>query len=368
MADPIPPAHPDDAFLRHLGADDATCADLTERLASSAVGTFAGRVIRSERSGAEVATAAGALRVTWDDPVCTGDWVLVATDPGGDPARVPARRGRVVYLQLRRSAFVRRSADVERPQVLAANIDECWIVAPADQALSPPRVERTLVLAWESGAIPVLVLTKADLVPPAAAGTAREVMATVGPGVPLMAVSTVTGAGLAELAGRVGAGRTVALLGASGAGKSSLVNALRGADVLAVGPVRDRDGKGRHTTTWRELVVLAGGGALIDTPGLRSVGLWVDEGGLAAAFTDITDLAGSCRFSDCRHRSEPGCAVKGAIGAGVLPRRRLDSYAKLGQEAAQAEQRSQVRTAAQQRRVADARAHRIRTRDRDRDR
>lgn len=366
MADTNPPA--DRAgFLRHIGAGPATCTDLQDRLATTAESTVAGRVIRAERSGAEVATAAGPVRATWEEPVCTGDWVLVAVAPGDDgrdPTAGGRHRdiGRVVYLQRRRTAFVRRSSDA--PQVLAANIDETWIVVPADHPLSPSRVERTLVLAWESGAEPVLVVTKADLGTPEAMNAAKEVMASVGPDIPVVAVSSYSSEGMAALAGRVGPGRTAALLGSSGAGKSSLVNALVGADVAAVGALRASDGKGRHTTSWRELVVLPAGGALIDTPGLRSVGMWVDEGGLAAAFADITVLARSCRFSDCGHNHEPGCAVLAAIADGSLERRRLDSYVKLGEEAADAEERHVTRVGDQQRRAAAAVTRKIRKRDR----
>ncbi len=366
MADLTPPAD-GAAFLRHLGADPASCAELEERLASQPERTAAGRVTRAERSGAEVATVAGLVRATWDEPVCTGDWVLVAVSPGdegeGERTGPRQRAARVVQLQPRRTAFVRRSADADRPQVLAANIDEVWIVVPADGPLSPARMERTLVLAWESGAEPVLVLTKADLVTTVAVEAARRVMAGVGPSIPVVAVSAVTGHGMAELAARVGPGRTAALLGSSGAGKSSLVNALVSADVAAVGEVRHRDGKGRHTTSWRELVVVPGGGWLIDTPGLRSIGLWVDDGGLAAAFSDITDLADSCRFSDCAHDCEPGCAVQTAIANGAMERRRLDSFVKLHAEAAEAEQRHSVKVDTKQRRAEATQARKIRDRD-----
>ncbi len=366
MVDMTPPA--DQAgFLRHIGAGPATCSDLLDRLATVPELTVAGRVIRAERSGAEVATAASPVWVTWEEPVCTGDWVLVQVAPADD-AGVPTPRGRrrdigrVVYLQPRRTAFVRRSADA--PQVLAANIDETWIVVPADHPLSPSRMERTLVLAWESGAEPVLVVTKADLGTPEGANAADDVMASVGPAIPVVAVSSYSGAGMAALLARVGPGRTAALLGSSGAGKSSLVNALVGADVAAVGALRPSDGKGRHTTSWRELIVLPAGGALIDTPGLRSMGMWVDEGGLAAAFADITALARSCRFSDCGHHHEPGCAVLAAIADGSLERRRLESYVKLGEEAADAEQRHVTRVEDQERRAAAAATKKIRQRDR----
>jgi ribosome biogenesis GTPase len=367
------PSTEEAALLRHLGAGPETCSDLEDHVLSSPVGARAGRVIRAERSGADIATVAGTVRATWDQPVCTGDWVVVTTpaldhveDPGHDPDGASTGSARVLYLQPRRTAIIRRAADADRPQVLAANIDEIWIVIAGDGPVSASRLERTLVLAWESGADPVVVLTKADIADPIAVAAATEVTAAVGPDVPVMVVSSVAGTGLAELTARVGPGRTAGLLGASGAGKSSLVNALVGTEVAAVGAVRRSDNRGRHTTNWRELAVLPGGGALIDTPGLRSIGLWVDDGGVDAAFADIVELARSCRFSDCAHHREPGCAVQAAIAAGTLPRRRLDSYDKLRQEADEAERRRLARAKDREERAGAARTRRIRRRDRSR--
>jgi ribosome biogenesis GTPase len=251
--------------------------------------------------------------------------------------------------------------------VLAANIDEIWVVMAADEPLSASRLERTLVLAWESGAQPVLVVTKSDVVDAPAIDAARRLLAEVGPDLDIVAVSAVTGDGLPLLTSRVGPGRSAALLGRSGAGKSSLVNALAGTEV-AVGAVRARDGKGRHTTSWRELVVLPAGGALLDTPGLRGVGLWIDEGGLAAAFADITQLAAECRFSDCAHDREPGCAVRAAIAAGTLDPARLERYRALSLEAAQTQTRNQARLDARAQRAAAGRVARIRANDRRRNR
>ncbi|MHB1533595.1 MAG: ribosome small subunit-dependent GTPase A [Acidimicrobiales bacterium] len=339
------PSPPLAAFLRDLGADAPTGADLAERLASAGEPAVPGRVTRSERSAAEVLTPGGSVTVSWEDPVCTGDWVLVSL-PAPESGEVP----RVIYVQERRTTFVRRSADENRSQVLATNIDEIWMVVPSEQPLSAARIERTLVLAWESGADPVVVLTKTDVVPaPQIAMVSAEVNA-LAPGIPVVAVSTRTPDGTAGLADRLGPGRTAALLGPSGAGKSSLVNALAGTD-LVVGAVRKGDSKGRHTTTWRELVVLPQGGAVIDTPGLRSVGLWFDEGGLAAAFSDITDRMAHCRFSDCAHEAEPGCAVQGAIVDGSLAPRRLDSYRKLEEELAWAGRRRDALALAEQHRA-----------------
>ena len=316
-------------------------------MAATPEAALAGRVSRAERGGAEVLTAVGSQTVVTTQPVCTGDWVVVSAPPAGSPS--------VVGILPRRHVFVRQAASATEGQVLAANIDEVWIVIPLDQPLSVERLERTLVLAWESGAAPVVVATKADTVTP---DDSAEVVATitmVAPGCPVHVVSTVTGKGLAGLAERLPAGRTAALLGASGAGKSSLLNALAGEFVAEVGAVRSTDGKGRHTTNWRHLQLLPGGGALIDTPGLRAVGMWLDEGGIDAAFSDVIDLVAQCRFSNCQHRTEPGCAVLAALADGRLDRRRYDSYCKLADEAASVRRRNDAREAASERRIWAAR-------------
>jgi ribosome biogenesis GTPase len=337
-----------------------------------------GLVSRAERGGAEVLTALGPRTAVTTDPVCTGDWVVLSDPPADDTLRPT-----VLGILPRRSAFVRQAANATESQVLAANIDEVWIVVPLDQVLSVERLERTLVLAWESGAAPVIVATKADR---AAAPDIAMVVAAieaVAPGVPVHVVSTPArgddagsrgdsagdgslreGKGLDALAARLPAGRTAALLGASGAGKSSLLNALAGGMVAEVGAVRAVDGKGRHTTSWRHLQLLASGGAMIDTPGLRAVGMWVDEGGIDAAFSDVTALVANCRFANCEHRTEPGCAVLAALADGTLDRRRFDSYLKLRAEAADVLRRKDARAAAHDRRVWAARTRDGRSRAR----
>ncbi|MBZ9640777.1 ribosome small subunit-dependent GTPase A [Streptomyces sp. PSKA30] len=295
-------------------------------------GLLPGRVLRVDRGQCDVVTADGVLRadtafVTPHDPlrvVCTGDWVAV--EPAGNPRYVRT------YLP-RRTAFVRStSSKRSEGQILAANVDHAIVAVSLAVDVDLGRIERFLALAWESGAQPVVVLTKADLVPDAVtlAHLVQDVETTA-PGVPVLAVSAVDGDGLEVLAAVVSGGTSV-LLGQSGAGKSTLANALLGEDVMDVQATRDVDGKGRHTTTTRNLLLLPAGGVLIDTPGLRGVGLWDAETGVGQVFSEIEELAGRCRFQDCAHESEPGCAVLGAIDSGELPVRRLESYRKLLRE------------------------------------
>ncbi len=233
----------------------------------------------------------------------------------------------------RRTAIVRRSAGVEaRPQTLAANVDTVLVLVAADGRVTPRSVERYVTLVWESGATPVVVLTKADLV---AAGDLDDAVERLEPacvGVDLHVISAPTGTGLDHLAGYFARGRTVALLGSSGAGKSTLANHLAGEGLLETGAVRDGDRRGRHTTTHRELVVLPGGGVLIDSPGLREVGLWGTDDGIARTFPEITALVDQCRFADCTHRREPGCAVQAAVADGRVSEERLASWRKLRRE------------------------------------
>jgi ribosome biogenesis GTPase len=269
-------------------------------------------------------------------PPAVGD--LVALDETGDEA---------VRLGPRRSALVRDSADRSASvQVLAANVDVVLVVEHLDPDPDLGRIERLLTLAWRSGAQPVVVLTKADLVPDVA-GMAADV-AAVAPGAPVHAVSVPTGLGVAEVAALATPGRVLVVVGPSGAGKSTLVNALVGGEVMTTGGLR-ADGRGRHTTTHRELVVLPGGALLVDTPGLRSIGLVADPEALDATFSDIAELAEGCRFRDCRHESEPGCAVLAAIDDGTLPERRLASWRRLAREAAFQARRTDARLAAAER-------------------
>ncbi|MFW6692471.1 ribosome small subunit-dependent GTPase A [Streptomyces sp. MAR4 CNX-425] len=276
---------------------------------------------------------------------CTGDWA--ALEPGARPA--------VTALLPRRTAFL-RSASSKRSegQVIAANVDHAVIAvslaATRAADIEPARLERMLSLAWSSGAQPLIVLTKADLVDdPVVLGHLVADTEEVAPGTGVLAVSAATGAGLQQLAAALATGTSV-LLGASGAGKSTLANTLLGTAAQQVHAVRDADGKGRHTTVTRDLLPLPGGGVLIDTPGLRGVGLWEADDGLGQVFAEIEELAAHCRFHDCAHTAEPGCAVVAALENGELHPRRLDSYRRLRRENARMAARTDSRLQAERRR------------------
>jgi len=316
-----------------------------------AVAPFEARVCRVDRGAVDVLLADGSvaraviphalLAAGLDDPT--------ALPTVGDRVRVDPDGGlgvEVVGVLPRSALFVRAVADERsRVQVLAANLD---VVAITESCFPYPdlgRLERFLALAWESGSQPAVLLTKADLVADVV-DLIAEVTA-VAPGCPVLAVSAVTGEGVAAVRALCGGG-LMALLGSSGVGKSSLINALAGTEVMAVQEIR-QDGKGRHTTAHREMVTLAGGGAVVDTPGLRSVGLAAVDEGLDRAFDEITELAEGCRFGDCGHDGEPGCAVAAALDAGTLDARRLESWRKLRREAAYMARRVDARLAAAER-------------------
>jgi ribosome biogenesis GTPase len=289
------------------------------------------RVTRIDRGAADLRTADGDVRVEvapgYAD-LAVGDWV--ALDDAG-----------LVRVLTRRTAVVRAAASGEsRVQTLVANVDDVLVTAAAFPAPRLEHIERLVALAWDSGATPSIVLTKADLlVEP------RRLLGEVGraaPGCEVQLVSAQAGEGLETLRAYDTIGRTLCLVGRSGAGKSTLANALLGTDAMEVSEVR-RDGKGRHTTTHRQLIELPAGGVLIDTPGLRGVGVWLEGGGREQAFSDVEELAQECRFRDCAHETEPGCAVRAAVEAGELEQRRIDSWRKLGREAAWIAARSDVR-------------------------
>ncbi|WP_137988581.1 ribosome small subunit-dependent GTPase A [Streptomyces vilmorinianum] len=271
------------------------------------------------------------------DAPCTGDWAAVDTTPASGPV--------VRALLPRRTRFTRSTSSARSEgQVLAANIDLAVIAVSLAVELDLGRLERFLSLAWSSGAQPVVALTKTDLVPDITHLVTDVERA--GPGAAVFPVSAVSGEGLDALAAEL-AGRTSALLGQSGVGKSTLLNALLGVEEQESGPVRGSDGKGRHTTTTRDLLLLPGGGLLIDTPGLRGVGLWEADEGLSQVFAEIEELATHCRFHDCEHHAEPGCAVLAAVEDGTLSHRRFESYRKLLREAAWIASRTDARLRAE---------------------
>ncbi|HXK11408.1 MAG TPA: ribosome small subunit-dependent GTPase A [Vicinamibacteria bacterium] len=318
--------------LRELGLAGA----LAEAFAPfAAEGLLPGRVVGGHSgllrvrtdAGELLADVAGGLRHQACGPAdlpTVGDWVALRLRDDG-------RRAVVNAVLPRRTAFVRRAAgDRSVAQVLAANVDTVFLVMGLDGDFNPRRLERALVLAWESGAEPVVLLNKADLCPEVEAR--RSQVEAVASGVPVRVIAAKPGEGLEALAPWLTPGRTVALLGSSGVGKSTLVNRLLGREKQKTREVRESDQRGRHTTTHRELVLLPGGALLLDTPGLREIQLWSDGAGLEATFEDVQGLAASCRFGNCGHVSEPGCAVRAAVEDGRLPSDRLASFHKLRAE------------------------------------
>lgn len=301
-------------------------------------GLVPARVVEEQRNGFRIATGdnvryaelTGKLRRDASAGSrarpCTGDWVM-ADVPSGDPDGLAL----IHHVLERRTCFSRREAGTRvAEQIVAANVDTVFLVQSLNQNFNVRRLERYLALLWESGAEPVVVLSKADLCPDPATQAAEAEEAAHG--VSVVVVSAMSDDGLEPLRPWLVPGRTVALVGSSGVGKSTLVNRLAGDDVMDVAAIRE-DGRGRHTTTARHLVLLPSGGLLLDTPGMRTVLLWEGEAGIARTFDDVEALAATCRFSDCTHGSEPGCAVREALEHGDLDLERMRSYEKLQREA-----------------------------------
>jgi len=336
----------------------------------AAEGLIPGRVTTQNRDLWTLATDAGELRATLagrlmhmaaegERPV-VGDWVAISVEGEHGWARIDTVLPRHTEFS-RRAAFTRQGL-----QVVAANVDTALLVASMNADLNPRRLERYLAAARHSGAAMVIVLTKADLCPDREA--AMNVARAVAFDTPAIAVSAVTGEGLDALAERLEPGKTAALLGSSGVGKSTLVNALAGSEIMATGAIRENDAHGRHTTTHREIILLPSGALLLDTPGMRELGLIDADSGVEATFADIEALAGACRFRDCQHGKEPGCQVRAALESGALDEGRWLSFQKLRREVAHIDRKEDrlAQQAERRRWIAISKSNRARDKSRDR--
>jgi len=295
-----------------------------------AIDSFKGRVARVSRGfslvftgGDAILAASDSTRTRTELEPATGDYVLVQDSETDGP--------HILDIAPRATALTRRAPGrVPGPQVLATNIDSVFVMHGLDRPTNLRRLERQLVVAWESGATPVIVLTKSDKIPdPAELQRTVDDVAAIAPGVATVTVSTVTGNGMDDIEARIPESSTVALMGLSGIGKSTLVNLLSGGQVQRTGEVRAADRRGRHTTVTRDLIPIPGRGHIIDTPGIREIGLWQAYDGLALAFPEIAEAAAQCRFADCGHEAEPGCGVQDGLASGAIAERRLEHWREL---------------------------------------
>lgn len=310
-------------------------------------GYLPARVAREDRERYQILTDNAELRAeitgrfrhqakTRRDFPAVGDWVAVEIQPQSDFGLIHA-------VLPRKSIFSRgATGDTTEEQVVAANVDTAFLVMDLGRDFNPRRIERYLTLTWESGATPVVLLTKTDIAEDLEAEIAE--IESIAIGVPVISVCAIQAEGLEQLQPYLLPGQTVALFGSSGAGKSTLINALLGEEKLLTRELKE-DGRGRHTTTWRELIQLPSGGLVIDTPGMKQVELWADESSLEESFDDIGALATQCKFSDCSHGSEPGCAVQAALADGRLSAERIASYDKLQKELKYLHRKQDIRAA-----------------------
>lgn len=305
-------------------------------------GHVPGRIIVQQRDGYQVVTDQGEMRAKVSGRLmhearevghpAVGDWVALSLN-------LMERTATIHAILPRHTAFVRRAAHLRRPQVLGANIDVAFVVTSMNADLNPRRIERYLAAAWQSGARPVVVLTKSDLCDDPQ-GQAAQIAALAGD-CPVLMVSAREGLGLEALLAQVAPRETCVLIGSSGVGKSTLVNAFLGEDRMEMQAIRASDDQGRHTTSHRQLVLLPSGALILDTPGIREVGLIDAEEGASVVFDDIERLAAACRFNDCSHAGEPGCAVRAALESGALDPARWAHFQKLGLELAALEEKAE---------------------------